>query len=94
LQSIRRDRRFDCNRRGFLALAAGMLLDPERLLWRPGAKHISIPAPQHVRLLDYYKIEWPVKTREWTFVTVEYFVPAEQELARLTFTGQDMDTIV
>lgn len=32
------------NRRSFLAtLAAGLTLDPERLLWRPGAKMISIP---------------------------------------------------
>src|SRR6266478_5393555 len=35
------------NRRGFLGLlAAGLALDPERLLWRPGAKLISIPAPR------------------------------------------------
>lgn len=32
------------NRRNFIAtLAAGLALDPERLLWRPGAKLISIP---------------------------------------------------
>ena len=33
------------NRRGFLALLAGAVLDPERLLWVPGRKVISIPAP-------------------------------------------------
>lgn len=37
-------------RRGFLGLlgglAAGAVLDPERLLWVPGAKLISIPAPK------------------------------------------------
>lgn len=36
------------SRRGFLGLAtgiiAGMTLDPERALWVPGAKHISVPA--------------------------------------------------
>jgi len=37
------------NRRGFLsallgAVAAPMVLDPERLLWVPGAKTISIPS--------------------------------------------------
>lgn len=33
------------NRRGFLAaLLGGAVLDPERLLWRPGAKLISIPS--------------------------------------------------
>lgn len=31
------------NRRGFLAMLAGAVLDPERLLWRRGAKLISIP---------------------------------------------------
>lgn len=37
------------NRRGFLGLlgaaAAGIALDPERLLWTPGKKLISIPKP-------------------------------------------------
>jgi hypothetical protein len=34
------------NRRGFLsALIAGAMVDPERLLWVPGKKLISIPAP-------------------------------------------------
>ena len=37
------------NRRGFLGFLAGVastaVLDPERLLWVPGAKLISIPAP-------------------------------------------------
>jgi hypothetical protein len=35
------------NRRSFLgAILASAVLDPERLLWRPGAKLISIPKPQ------------------------------------------------
>lgn len=37
------------DRRGFisalLGTAGAMVLDPDRLLWRPGAKRISIPAP-------------------------------------------------
>jgi len=34
------------NRRSFLAApAAGLVLDSDRLLWRPGAKLISIPKP-------------------------------------------------
>ena len=32
------------NRRGFLAVLAAAAADPERLLWTPGAKLISIPA--------------------------------------------------
>lgn len=43
-------------RRGFLGLlAAGLALDPERLLWRPGAKLISVPAPPR-----------PPRERLWT----------------------------
>jgi len=39
------------NRRGFLAsLAAAVFADPERLLWRPGAKTISIPKPAPAKL--------------------------------------------
>lgn len=37
------------NRRGFLSLlgglASGAVLDPERLLWVPGARLISVPKP-------------------------------------------------
>lgn len=33
------------NRRAFLALAAAASFDPERLLWHPGARLISIPKP-------------------------------------------------
>lgn len=52
------------NRRGFLAtLAAGFALDPERLLWKPGAKLISIPAPPaaeiRLRFIKTFSItEW------------------------------------
>ncbi len=31
------------DRRAFLSLLAGAILDPERLLWEPGRKSISIP---------------------------------------------------
>jgi hypothetical protein len=33
-------------RRGFLAALGGAALDPERLLWIPGRKLISIPRPR------------------------------------------------
>jgi hypothetical protein len=33
------------NRRSLLGSLAGFALDPERLLWRPGQRLISIPAP-------------------------------------------------
>lgn len=49
------------NRRGFLAaLLGGAVLDPERLLWRPGAKLISIPkaAPLFTPVLtpEYFRL--------------------------------------
>jgi hypothetical protein len=34
------------SRRGFLAALGAFALDPERLLWQPGARLISIPAPR------------------------------------------------
>lgn len=40
------------NRRGFLTcLVPALALDPERLLWRPDAKLISIPRPTGNRIL-------------------------------------------
>lgn len=46
------------NRRGFIGtlagLAAGMTLDSERLLWRPGEKVISIPNRVRRYLLEGY----------------------------------------
>lgn len=40
------------NRRSFLAAAAALLVapDPEQLLWRPGARLISIPRPWGIRV--------------------------------------------
>ena len=44
------------NRRTFLSLSATSLaafaLDPERLLWRPGAKTFFLPTPSTVRYYD------------------------------------------
>lgn len=34
------------NRRGFLSSLAAAVLDPEKLLWVPGKKMISIPSPR------------------------------------------------
>lgn len=40
-------------RRALLAsLAAAFVLDPERLLWKPGAKLISVPAPPFLAVGD------------------------------------------
>jgi hypothetical protein len=46
------------DRRGFLALAGASALDPERLLWRKGAKTISIPKPTPLPddILKFYAV--------------------------------------
>jgi hypothetical protein len=64
------------NRRGFLSMLAGATLDPERLLWRPGAKLISIPEPTSAAYPDFFRYtDWVVYTelisrqefeRRWT----------------------------
>lgn len=42
------------NRRSFLSvLAATLVADPERALWVPGKKLISIPKPTIVREIDF-----------------------------------------
>lgn len=42
------------NRRAFLsalgAVAAGAVLDPEMLLWKPGAKTIFLPSPRKLKV--------------------------------------------
>lgn len=43
-------------RRGFLASLSAFTLDPERALWVPGAKHISIPAPVTLSTVRYEEI--------------------------------------
>ncbi len=52
------------NRRGFLGLFAGAVagatLDPERALWIPGAKTISIPKPQQLRMVSRYMLDGEV----------------------------------
>jgi hypothetical protein len=46
------------SRRGFLgALAAALVLDPERALWVPGAKLISIPAPASPFWIDERRVQ-------------------------------------
>lgn len=50
------------NRRGFLAMLTGAALDPERLLWVPGRKLISIPRPGNT-LLSPEAISWEILMR-------------------------------
>lgn len=52
------------NRRGFLgALAAGaaaFAIDPERALWVPGAKTISIPRPRVITISSRLRLEFEI----------------------------------
>lgn len=52
------------NRRGFLAFAAALLVapDPDQLLWRPGARLISIPAPRALApwYAEYVRMDYEV----------------------------------
>jgi hypothetical protein len=61
------------NRRAFLAAIAGLTLDPERLLWRPGAKLISIPKPVMVDREPFVTVfeRWQ-KEQEHRFVRLQY----------------------
>ena len=46
------------NRRSFLAsLAGALVVDPERALWKPGAKLISIPRPAVVTVREFYNLK-------------------------------------
>jgi hypothetical protein len=53
------------NRRAFLATlaagAAGLVLDPERLLWVPGAKTFFLPSPKPVGISMRFVREWTVQ---------------------------------
>ncbi len=86
------------NRRLFLStLAAGLAgatLDPEKLLWTPGKKLISIPAPQ--KLLGplpywytvYYSPRSPLGWDIHTTVSREWFAGAMPSTQRDTETGR------
>lgn len=67
------------SRRGFLGLlgagVAGMVLDPERLLWVPGAKTISIPAPSRMGKGGHW-VEIPTSDRNsYRTITFSVYIP-------------------
>lgn len=77
------------NRRGFLRFlgaASAIALDPERALWVPGAKLISIPAPRvlHASMTldlhfhaDAFVLEWITRDEFKRRYAVEPPLPAE-----------------
>ncbi len=68
------------DRRAFLgAFAAMLVLDPERLLWHPGAKLISIPKPQTSGLLDGLVAFWEIDAGDvWS--DGEYLLPVHRRV--------------
>jgi hypothetical protein len=74
------------NRRSFLVtLAAGFALDPERLLWTPGKKTISIPKPRITS--NTYALY--SDTKRWYYATVykEYPIGCKPDYeGRISFT--------
>lgn len=83
------------NRRGFLSaligFAATATLDPERLLWVPGQKLISIPAPS----MDFLNVDQllvvamrnlgfvrPLSSDELTETFLEMGMMVQQQMAR------------
>lgn len=76
------------NRRGFLSalvgFAAGATLDPERLLWVPGKKLISIPAPRVVKYLPVkYGVKVCVPYALLTTATDAWFIAALRDMERV-----------
>lgn len=83
------------NRRGFLAAlggaAAGLLVDPEKLLWKPGEKLISIPKPlvlppPRIPQKQLFSVDFDIPDQVLAFDSREsiyrrYIVPAMQTLA-------------
>jgi hypothetical protein len=57
------------NRRGFLlSMLASATLDPERLLWRPGEKLISIPKPAIASPLLHFESFTEFRDRLWAVI--------------------------
>jgi|SRR5579863_593451 len=84
------------SRRSFLAaFAAGLVLDPERLLWKPGKKLISIPKPS----LDISEREWITVHEIWVRYQgqVLYYLEGEliqiwpEALAPVSFVAPNFD---
>ena len=88
------------NRRGFLsALVGAAVLDPERLLWIPGKKLISIPKPvirqpEAGRWIDVYLVEDnqvrldpPIFVARWQ---QPIYMQLNQQQAADLFEGKDI----
>ena len=61
-------------RRALLGLLAAAALDPEKLLWIPGKKLISIPAPAPTPFKWPNGIDWKTGTHNWAARAL-YFHP-------------------
>ena len=72
-------------RRGFLGLLAGAVLDPERLLWTPGKKLISIPAPRKIVWVNLYAPHSRIGSRLDSSVLPMHRTSPGSELYRVAF---------
>lgn len=67
------------NRRGFLgALLGALVLDPEKALWVPGRKLISIPTPQRFSNFQWDSVQYGLSFEEFA---ARYIHPAMASLA-------------
>jgi hypothetical protein len=66
-------------RRALLALMAGAVIDPERLLWQPGRKLISIPRPTPT---CWVGIDFGIDAPGYVFLTPPPFVFITETLTR------------
>ena len=70
-------------RRALMAAIAGAALDPDRLLWRPGAKLISIPAPPPPLEIHPYELNTIRTAMLLAGVLRRYEEPCTQEVRAL-----------
>jgi hypothetical protein len=76
------------NRRLFLgSLLASAILDPDKLLWRPGAKLISIPKPLATR---GWGTPGRIRPGDSFFMGGKLWVVVEPQPAQMVFEGEDL----
>lgn len=92
------------NRRGFIgSLIASAVLDPDKLLWRPGARLISIPKPRNRRVLhkgDHLSISFDAAPNclfGQMYAILDAEIPEDSTIHDLRapiFNGTDNDALV
>lgn len=73
-------------RRALIAMLAAAAADPDRLLWRPGAKHYSIPKPAVYEFAD-------VEALRILNVALDFWIKQPQELEKLCIAAFHGDPV-